>query len=181
MSIQKIFLGSKGNLSIGCICSRDGESKTAVKYQAEYNSNQVGLCGVRENALYNVIQIMKKYKKADLAKLDRPIEFYVIESLASRIEKETYKFWLMTGKKTQGGEVDKNELALWDEFNKLMSKNGLYFVFRNIATANFKGVPKFNIAETKYNKFYHDWVWSEIHKLKPQNPELPQEPEEPAV
>ena len=65
------------------------------------------------------------------------------------------------------------ELKLWKEFDKLMAKKSLYFIFKNLNDANFRGTPKFNQAEVKYNKFYYDWAWASIHKIYPQGPETP--------
>lgn len=172
MSVNKIFLGTKGNLSIGCIC--DPIQNKATKYQSTYQSNQVGIPGVREACLNSVLEIMKKYKKTDLEALEKPVEFFVNDSLAQMINCNTYKYWLIAGKKADDEQIDPNEFALWEEFHKLYTKVGLYFVFKRIGSANIAN-PKFKKIENKYNKYYFDWVWNSIHKLRPNTPANPDE------
>ena len=168
MSVKRVFLATKKDLTIGAI--GDVQTKQAVSFKHSYKSEQQGLAGSREVALSAVVTLMKNFDTSDL---DAPVQVFAVGSVADMINNQTYKYWLISGKKNDGTEVNANELKLWKEFHKLMSKNGMYFIFKNLNDANFRGTPKFNQAEVKYNKFYYDWAWASIHKIYPQGPEMP--------
>ena len=172
MSVKRIFLGTKKDLSIGAIC--DVQSKSATAYKFNYTSEQTGLAGSREVALASVVNLMKDFETKELT---APVQFFVVSSLSDMITNQTYKYWILSGKKNDGTEVNAKELKLWKEFDKLMNKKGLYFIFKNLQDANFRGTPKFNQAEIAYNKFYYEWTWKQIHAIYPQGPAEPQMPE----
>ena len=177
MSIKRVFLATKKDLTIGAIA--DVKSKKAVGFNHKHTTAQAGLAGSREVALSAVVEMMKNF---DVKELEAPVQVFCVSSVADMITNQTYKYWLISGKKNNGEDVDANELKLWKEFNKLMSKNGMYFIFKSLNQANFKGTPKFNQAEIAYNKFYYDWAWKQIHAVYPQGPETPDmEMSEPAV
>lgn len=173
MSIKKVFLATKGNITIGAVCSV--RENVASKFTAEHKTEQVGLAGTREVALASLVKAMKLFKASDFKDLERPIEIFVNDSLANIIDKETYKYWLISGKKSDGNDVEASELALWQEFYKLISKNGMYFIFKNLNSAHFKGNPKYNALDVKYNAFYYDWVWKQVHAILPKGPALPED------
>jgi Txe/YoeB family toxin of Txe-Axe toxin-antitoxin module len=89
------------------------------------------------------------------------------------ITNQTYKYWILSGKKNDGTDVNAKELKLWKEFDKLMNKKGLYFIFKNLNDANFKGTPKFNKVDVEYNRFYYNWVWKQVHAVYPNTPAEP--------
>lgn len=165
---MRIFMGTKKDLNIGVLCDLETKKATGVKYN--YESSQAGLASSREVALYGLIEIMKK---VDVKTLDMPAQIFLVSSLSDFITKQTYKYWVVTGKKADGSEIEPSELKLWKEFEKIMAKKGSYFIFKSIMDANFRGNAKFNQAEVKYNKFYYDWVMSKIHEIYPQGPEAP--------
>ena len=169
MSVKRVFLATKKDLTIGAIC--DVQTKQAVSFKNSYKTEQAGLAGSREVALSALITLVKGFDTSDLT---APVQVFTVSSVADFINNQTYKYWLISGKKNDGTDVNANELKLWKEFDKLMSKKGLYFIFKNLNDANFRGVPKFNQAEVKYNKFYYDWAWASIHKIYPQGPETPE-------
>ena len=168
MSVKRVFLATKKDLTIGAIC--DVQTKQATSFKHSYKTEQVGLAGSREVALSALVTLMKGF---DTSELTAPVQVFAVSSIADMINNQTYKYWLISGKKNDGTEVNANELKLWKEFHKLVSKNGVYFIFKNLNDANFRGTPKFNQAEVKYNKFYYDWAWASIHKIYPQGPETP--------
>lgn len=168
MSVKRVFLATKKDLTIGAI--GDVTTKQAVSFKHSYTSLQAGLAGSREVALSAIVNLVKNF---DTKELTAPVQVFCISSVADFINNQTYKYWLISGKKNDGTDVDTNELKLWKEFDKLMAKKGLYFIFKNLNDANFRGTPKFNQAEVKYNKFYYDWAWTSMHKIYPQGPETP--------
>lgn len=168
MSIKRVFLATKKDLTIGAI--GDVRTKQAVSYKHSYTSEQQGLAGSREVALSAIVNLVKGF---DTKELEVPVQVYCVSSVADIIINQTYKYWLISGKKNDGTDLNANELKLWKEFHKLMSKSGMYFIFKNLNDANFKGEPKFNQAEVKYNKFYYDWAWKAIHAVYPQGPAEP--------
>lgn len=168
MSVKRVFLATKKDLTIGAIC--DVTTKGAVSYKNSYTSEQTGLAGSREVALSAIVNLVKNFETKELT---APVQVYCVGSVADFINNQTYKYWLISGKKNDGTDVNANELKLWKEFEKLMTKKSLYFIFKNLNDANFRGTPKFNQAEIKYNKFYYDWAWASMHKIYPQGPETP--------
>lgn len=171
MSVKRIFLGTKKDLSMGAIC--DVTAKTAVAYKFNHTPVQTGLAGAREVALASVVNLVKDFETKGLT---APAQVFVVSSLADMINNQTYKYWLISGKKNDGTDVNAEELKLWKEFDKIMAKKGLYIIFKNLNDANFRGTPKFNQAEVAYNKFYYEWTWSQIHAVYPQGPQAPEMP-----
>ena len=169
MSVKRVFLATKKDLTIGAI--GDVKTKQAVSFKHSYVSEQTGLAGAREVALSALINLIKEFDTKDL---EAPVQVYCVGSVADIINNQTYKYWLISGKKNDGTDLNANELKLWKEFHELVSKSNMYFIFKNLNDANFKGIPKFNQAEVKYNKFYYDWAWKAIHKIYPQGPEAPE-------
>ena len=49
------------------------------------------------------------------------------------ITNQTYKYWILSGKKNDGTEVNAKELKLWKEFDKLMNKKGVSLISLIIA------------------------------------------------
>lgn len=171
-NVQRIFLGTKKDLSLGAICNVT--NGTAVSYKFNHTPVQTGLAGSREVALASVVNLIKDF---DTKELTAPVQFFTVSSLSDMITNQTYKYWIISGKKNDGTEVEKGELKLWKEFDKIMSKKGLYFIFKNLNDANFRGTPKFNQNEIKYNKFYYEWTWKQIHAIYPQGPAEPAMPQ----
>lgn len=169
MSVKRVFLATKKDLTIGAIC--DVQTKQASSFKNSYTSEQQGLAGSREVALASIIALLSNF---DTKELEAPVQVFCVSSVADIINNQTYKYWLISGKKNDGTDLNAKELKLWKEFHKLVSKNGMYFIFKNLNDANFRGTPKFNQAEVKYNKFYYDWAWSAIHKIYPQGPATPE-------
>lgn len=178
MSVKRVFLATKKDLTIGAIC--DVQTKQASSFKNSYTSEQTGLAGSREVALASIIALLSNFETKDLT---APVQVFCVSSVSDMITNQTYKYWLISGKKNDGTAVNAKELKLWKEFDKIMSKKGLYFIFKNLNDANFRGTPKFNQAEVKYNKFYYDWAWKSIHAIYPQGPAEPtfDEMTEPAV
>lgn len=172
MSVKRIFMGTKKDLSIGAIC--DVTNKTASAYKFNHTSTQTGLAGSREVALASAVNLLKEL---DTKELTAPAQVFVVSSLSDMITNQTYKYWLISGKKNDGTEVHAEELKLWKEFDKVMAKKGLYVIFKNLNDANFRGTPKFNQAEVAYNKFYYEWTWAQIHAIYPQGPQAPAMPD----
>lgn len=168
MSQFRIFMASKKDITIAVTGNVTNNTVVANKYT--YASEQQGMPGVRENALHSLVEAMKAF---DIKQATSPVQIYVVDSLASMITNETYKYWLMSGKKNDGTEVHASELALWKEFHKLMSKNSMYFIIKTLNDANYNGKPKFNQANIAYNKYYYDWVWAQVHKVYPKGPAEP--------
>ena len=113
MSVKRIFLGTKKDLSIGAIC--DVQTKSATAYKFNYTSEQTGLAGSREVALASVVNLMEDFETKELT---APVQFFVVSSLSDMITNQTYKYWILSGKKNDGTEVNAKELKLWKEFDK---------------------------------------------------------------
>lgn len=173
MIMKRIFLGTKKNLSMGAIC--DVTTKKAIAFKHEHTSEQTGLAGAREVALSGVVTLLKDF---EVKELEVPAQIYVVSSLSDMITNQTYKYWILTGTKQDKTAINATELKLWKEFDKLIAKKGLYLIFKNLNDANFKGTPKFNIAEVSYNKFYYEWTWKQIHAIYPQGPAQPESPDQ---
>ena len=176
MSVKRVFLATKKDLTIGAIA--DVKTKKAVGFNHKYTTEQTGLAGSREVALSALVNLLSNFETKEL---EAPVQVFAVSSVADMITNQTYKYWLISGKKNDGTDVNANELKLWKEFDKLMSKKGLYFIFKSLNQANFKGTPKFNQAEVAYNKFYYEWAWKQIHAIYPQGPETPDMNMEPEI
>lgn len=179
MTMKRLFLGTKKDLSIGAIC--DVTTKKAQAFKHTYNSENKGLAGTREVALSAVVEMLKKF---DIEGLTEPADFYVTSSLYKIISEESYKHWIMTGKQKNGGKLNESEYKLWLEFSSLMSELNVFIIFKDLQSANFMGTPKFNQAEVKYNKFYYEWLWKQIYAVYPKGvasePEFEDDAQEPA-
>lgn len=169
---KRIFIATKKDLSIGAVC--DVQARTAVSFKTQHTPSQTGFAGAREVALATVVEQLKAF---DTKQLTAPVQVFVVSGLYDMINNETYKYWLMSGKKNDGTDVDATELKLWKEFQKFMAKSGQYFIFKNLVDCNFKGTPKFNKATIAFNKFYYDWAWKSMHAIYPQGPAEPEMPQ----
>lgn len=170
----RVFLGARGNTVLGAICNKT--DKTATSKRLDYTSNQEKINRVQREALLTVLN--DTLKSIDLRELNAPVQIFVADNLSKAILKQTYKFWAYTGIMSDGSKIDETELALWKEFNTLMSKKGHMIIIRDLYEANFKGTPKFDVENIKYNKFYFDWIISSLEKIMPVKPATP-EPAEP--
>lgn len=163
MTMKRLFLGTKKDLSIGAIC--DVNTKKAEAFKHTYVSENKGLAGTREVALSAVIEMLKKF---NVEGLSQPADFYIPSALYKVINEQSYKHWIISGKLKNGADVPQSEYQLWLEFNQLIGELGLFIIFKDLQNANFKGKPKFNQAEVSYNKFYYEWLWKQIHAVYPQ-------------
>lgn len=168
----RIFLGVRGNVVLGAIC--DKTSKTAISKRLDYISNQDKYNRIQREALLTVL--VESIKEINLKELSAPVQVFVSNKLSEVILKQTYKFWIFSGELSDGTKLDEKELALWKEYNTLMSKKGHMIIIKDLYDANFKGKPQYDIDNVKYNKFYYDWVINSLEKIqpvKPAEPELP--------
>lgn len=125
---KRIYLASKGNTTVGAEFDITNNRAVMLK-PIQYNSNQAGLAGVREVALYSLIETIQS---TDFTGVDRPVYMYVITALSDIIANGTYKYWILTGKKSSGEDVDPNELELWKQFHELYTQYGLYIHIKDI-------------------------------------------------
>ena len=96
MSIKRVFLATKKDLTIGAIA--DVKSKKAVGFNHKHTTAQAGLAGSREVALSAVIEMMKNF---DVKELEAPVQVFCVSSVADMITNQTYKYWLISSERNR--------------------------------------------------------------------------------
>ena len=107
---QRIFLATKKENTVGVVFNSTDNKATripVIKYQHE--GDLQGFSDTRLSALSALIEVIDK---TDVTKLTNVVPVFVNQQLCEFIQKETYKFWIKTGKKQTGEEVSPKEIQL---------------------------------------------------------------------
>jgi hypothetical protein len=88
---------------------------------------------LRPNVLEVVVETLRSFENKPFKKLKMPAVMFVPNSFLDVVKQENYKIWMMTGAfSTDGKPVDEEELALWEEFDKLRCKYSRVLMLREI-------------------------------------------------
>lgn len=77
MSVKRVFLATKKDLTIGAVC--DVKTKQASSYKHNHVTTQQGLAGSREVALSAIVNLMKGF---DTKELEAPVQVFCVSSVA---------------------------------------------------------------------------------------------------
>lgn len=150
---KRIYLATKASTTVGV--NYDITNNRAMFIQPmQHATTQTGFPATRESALYALVE---QLKTLDVTDIDRPVYIYVIKSLHDMIMNGTYKYWILSGKKSNGEDISESEMKLWIEFHTLYTELGLYVHIKDIFGCKLSSGNKFKpsrnaLAGDKYAK-----------------------------
>lgn len=164
--LTKIFIKTRGFNNVGIKTEIPaGERGNAKAFFLEHETTNKGKGKTREVCL---AAVNEQLSLLDVKAQTEPTVFFVPEYFLETIQKDWHKYWLMSGgKKSSGESINDTELAEWKKFAKLYKAKGDIIVFKDIMTANYKGInpPRFNKEEVLFNKRMYDWVTNKMDQL----------------
>lgn len=164
---MKIYLASQMNKTIGV--KFDVSARKATKIDYTHDSEET-----RVSALEAVISEMAKLETESLVV---PVQMFINSMLFNTIQNGYYKFWILTGKKSDGEEVSEEEIALWEAFQNLMNEKGLYVQFKNAFSAKIDAKrsrsrkAKITTAD-KQNDKYISYAWEKLKEIVGDSPDV---------
>lgn len=161
---KRIYLATKANTTLG-VDFNITKNKALLIPAIQYNTNQTGFAGIRECALYALVEELKKVKEY-VAEVNRPVYIYVIKALHDVISNGTYKYWILTGTKSNGELIPEEEMKLWIEFHTLYSELGLYVHIKDIFTCKLPKNSKYRPDKLKKaGDVYSRSLWDKLSAM----------------
>lgn len=156
---KKIYLASESNVTVGVNLNLTERKASKLEYTGSTTNT-------RMTALEAVIGELKKLNAEELTV---PVQMFINAHLYTNIINGYFKYWLMTGKTSEGEEIAPEELTLWEEFLMLNSEKNLLVIYKDSSKATLKHKKKSKYyKETKLDKQndkYITYSWSKVKEL----------------
>lgn len=164
---MKVYLASQENKTVGVRLDMSARKAKKIEYTHDGSETKI-------SCLEAIISEMTKVEVKDL---DVPVQFFINSFTYNTIQNGYYKYWLLTGKNSEGEVISEDELALWEAFNNLMTEKGLYLIFKNAFAAKIDAKRNRNkkakiTAIDKANDKYISYSWEQLKKLVGESPEV---------
>ena len=137
---MKIYLLSKSQGTLGVRYSQESKKAFLISFNSESES-------FFDQGLFALTELMKK---TDVTQNPEINTVYIISNLLKAIHNENWKFWIATGKDSNGEDIDEHQLMMWKEFAKVWQEKGNYFVLKNLAACKVNDIVYNN--KSRYNK-----------------------------
>lgn len=164
---MKIYLASQANKTVGVKLDLSAVKAKKIEYTHEGSETKISCLEA----------IISEMTKVEVKNLDVPVQFFINSFTYNTIQNGYYKYWLLTGKNSEGETISEDEISLWEAFNNLMTEKGLYIIFKNAFSAKIDSKKKRNskakiTLADKANDKYISYSWEQLKKIVGESPDV---------